>query len=806
MKTMPRQCRHIRFFPVKYRENYPPALPLPMTFKHTSNNSCHKSITAGTHNSKNIIFGGRRIRNETSAMAKSDIKKATVPVLEMSCAVCAANVEHKARSINGVMSADVNFASGDMNIIYDSNAVSLAQIQQQIRSIGYDILIDRENLEEKKEEKEKERYARLRRRTIWAWIFAVPLMVISMTMMENRHSDLLMLALTLPVLYAGRSFFRNAVKQARHGQANMDTLVALSTSVAFLFSLFNTVFPSFWTSRGMEVHVYYEASGMIIAFVLLGKMLEEGAKGSTSSAIKKLMGLQAKTARVINADGTESDMPISRIKKGDKISVRPGERIPVDGVLDNGNSFVDESMISGEPIPVGKKAGDTVLAGTINQRGAFSITATGVGSDTVLARIITMVEQAQGSKAPVQRIVDRIAGVFVPVVMGISLVTLVCWIIFGGGTGLSYGLVSAVSVLVIACPCALGLATPTALMVGIGKGAENHILIKDAFALENMCRVNVIAMDKTGTLTVGKPRVSEFMDLGYLLKHDKDILYSLEGLSEHPLAISITSYLKNKGAGDVPLEGFESITGMGVTAVSDGIQYWAGNMTMALEHVSPFEKDLTDTVNQWQNEGKSIVYYGKDSTLLCVIAISDTLKPTSRAAVEQLKKRGIEVYMLTGDSQKTASHIASQLGMKHFKAGLMPDDKAQFISELQNEGKTVAMVGDGINDSQALAQANVSIAMGRGTDIAMDVAMITLMTSDLLLLPKTVTLSRKTVRLIRQNLFWAFIYNIIGIPIAAGVLFPLYGILLNPMWASAAMALSSVSVVANSLRLKGSKI
>ncbi|MDD4820490.1 MAG: heavy metal translocating P-type ATPase, partial [Flavobacteriales bacterium] len=449
----------------------------------------------------------------------------------------------------------------------------------------------------------------------------------------------------------------------------------------------------------------------------------------------------------------------------------------------------------------------TVLAGTINQRGAFIIEATEVGNNTVLARIISMVEEAQGSKAPVQRTVDKISAIFVPIVLGVSILTLVGWIYFGGTEKIPLGILSAVSVLVIACPCALGLATPTALMVGIGKGAVNHILIKDASALENMCKVNAMVLDKTGTLTIGKPIVSRFMDIGYLRKHDKDILFSLENMSEHPLAQSIVTYLKNKGAQMVTLEGFESLTGLGVkarTPQSENI-YWAGGQNLCSQYVQTLEKDLTETLIQWENEGKSIIYYGKDNVLLCVIAVSDQVKATSLNAINMLKKRGIAIYMLTGDSQKTARHIASKLGLQHFKAGMMPDEKALFIEELQSKGKIVAMVGDGINDSQALATANVSIAMGRGTDIAMDVAMITLMTSDLMLLPKVVTLSRRTVHLIRQNLFWAFIYNIISIPIAAGVLYP-FGIILNPMWASAAMALSSVSVVLNSLRLRREKI
>ena len=744
--------------------------------------------------------------NQRKVSSPQNVKKAIIPIAEMNCAACAANVENKVRSLYGVIAADVNYASEQLTLSYDVSELSLSDVRQAVRSIGYDLILDVEDVSEATEDYHRRRYRHIFRRTLGAWAFAVPIMVISMFFSDVEHVDWVLLLLTIPVLIFGKRFFTGAARQIIRGKMGMDTLVALSSLTAFLFSLFNTIAPHFWEERGMQASVYYEAAGMIIAFVLLGKLLEEGAKQGTTSAIKKLMGLQAKTARVISEDG-EEDIPISCIKSRQRISVRPGEKIPVDGFIVSGRSFVDESMISGEPIPVEKEPGDTVLAGTINQRGSFIIEATEVGSATVLARIITMVEQAQGSKAPVQRLVDKISAIFVPSVIAISALTLIGWIVIGGIDKIPVGIVSAVSVLVIACPCALGLATPTALMVGVGKGAVNHILIKDASALENMCRVNAIVLDKTGTLTMGKPVVSRFIDIGYLRKHDKDVLFSLENMSEHPLAVSIVSYLKNKGATLIPLHHFESVTGKGVRACAGDTQgtYWVGSLNFCNEYIDALDKDLVDTIIQWENEGKSIMYYGHDNSLLAVVAVSDQVKPTSLNAVNMLKKRGIEIHMLTGDSQKTARHIAQRLGLKNYKAGMMPDEKAMFIEELQGQGKTVAMVGDGINDSQALATANVSIAMGKGTDIAMDVAMITLMTSDLMLLPKVVNLSRKTVRLIRQNLFWAFIYNIIAIPIAAGLLFPM-GIVLNPMWASAAMALSSVSVVTNSLRLRKEKI
>ena len=578
-------------------------------------------------------------------------------------------------------------------------------------------------------------------------------------------------------------------------------MVALSTSIAFLFSLFNTLCPGFWLGKGLEPHVYYEASGVIIAFVLLGKLMEERAKNSTSSAIKGLMGLQPKTARLVT-DGREEEVPISNLQVGNVVSVRPGEKIPVDGTLLQGSSSVDESMLSGEPIPVEKNAGDRVLAGTINQKGAFTMEATSVGGTTVLAQIVQMVQSAQGSKAPVQRIVDKISGIFVPVVVLLSFLTFVCWLVIGGESYFSYALLSAVSVLVIACPCALGLATPTALMVGMGKGAEQHILIKDAFALENLCKVDTVVLDKTGTLTEGVPVVTD----SYWISDDNirylDVLYTAEQKSEHPLASAILCWLEESGAKVCEAENFESLTGRGVRIQVEGVTYWVGSQGLLDIFQAGIPEKVRKQIGQWQEDGQSVVFYGQETRLLAVLAISDRIKPTSAEAVKELKKQGIEVHLLTGDGVRTAERVAATLDIGYYKAEVMPNDKEEYIISLQQQGKKVAMVGDGINDSQALARADVSIAMGKGTDIAMDVAMVTLITSDLLLLPGAIRLSKQTVRLIYQNLFWAFIYNVIGIPLAAGVLFPINGLLLNPMLASAAMAFSSVSVVLNSLRLK----
>ena len=725
-----------------------------------------------------------------------------LPVLEMSCAVCAGNVESTVQALSGVEKASVNFAAGTLTVTYNPSVITLEVMQAAVQAAGYDLIVEAEDPVAMQEEKARMHYKILRRNTIGAWTLSIPLALLGMVFMHVPFGNWIMMVLALAIMiFFGRSFYVNGVRHALKGKANMDTLVALSTSIAFLFSLFNTLCPGFWLGKGLEPHVYYEASGVIIAFVLLGKLMEERAKNSTSSAIKGLMGLQPKTARLVT-DGREEEVPISNLQVGNVVSVRPGEKIPVDGTLLQGSSSVDESMLSGEPIPVEKNAGDRVLAGTINQKGAFTMEATSVGGTTVLAQIVRMVQSAQGSKAPVQRIVDKISGIFVPVVVLLSFLTFVCWLVIGGESYFSYALLSAVSVLVIACPCALGLATPTALMVGMGKGAEQHILIKDAFALENLCKVDTVVLDKTGTLTEGVPVVTD----SYWISDDNirylDVLYTAEQKSEHPLASAILCWLEESGAKVCEAENFESLTGRGVRIQVEGVTYWVGSQGLLDIFQAGIPEKVRKQIGQWQEDGQSVVFYGQETRLLAVLAISDRIKPTSAEAVKELKKQGIEVHLLTGDGVRTAERVAATLDIGYYKAEVMPNDKEEYIISLQQQGKKVAMVGDGINDSQALARADVSIAMGKGTDIAMDVAMVTLITSDLLLLPSAIRLSKQTVRLIYQNLFWAFIYNVIGIPLAAGVLFPINGLLLNPMLASAAMAFSSVSVVLNSLRLK----
>ncbi|MNM80473.1 putative copper-transporting ATPase PacS [compost metagenome] len=604
------------------------------------------------------------------------------------------------------------------------------------------------------------------------------------------------------VLWFGKDFFLNAWKQAKHRSANMDTLVALSTGIAYIFSVFNMLFAEFWHQRGLHAHVYFEAAAVVIAFILLGKLLEEKAKGNTSSAIKKLMGLQPKTVMVIQPDGSEIQVAIEAVKAGDIILVKPGEKIAVDGMVILGDSYVDESMLSGEPVPVFKKENEKVFAGTINQKGSFQFKAVKVGKETMLAQIIKMVQDAQGSKAPVQKMVDKIAGIFVPVVIGIALFTFVLWFILGGENGVVQGLLAAVTVLVIACPCALGLATPTAIMVGVGKGAEQGILIKDAESLELAKRVNAIVLDKTGTITEGRPQVT---GVQWLNGDDTTnaILLSIEKQSEHPLAEAVVNHLE--GVAVTTISAFDSITGKGVKANHGLDTYYVGNRKLLIENGITVAEQLQDQAEQWSEESKTVIWFANSTQALAVIAIADKIKETSVLAIQEMQAMGIELYMLTGDNESTAKAIAEQTGIKHYKAEVMPQHKADFVRDLQQRGKVVAMVGDGINDSTALATADVSIAMGKGSDIAMDVAKMTIISSDLTKIPQAIRLSKQTVATIKQNLFWAFIYNVIGIPVAAGILFPINGFLLNPMLAGAAMALSSVSVVSNSLRLKWKK-
>lgn len=740
--------------------------------------------------------------------ASSTTIRAVFPVTGMTCAGCAISVESMLKATAGVIDAGVNFANNTAWAEYDTLKTNPPALQKSIQSIGYDIIIDTENSAELQETLQIKNYRELKIRTIWASILALPVFVIGMFFMDMPYGTWISMILSAPVLFwFGRNFFINAWKQAKHGMVNMDTLVALSTGIAFVFSAFNTFYPEYWHSRGIHPHVYYEAAAVIIAFISFGKLLEEKAKSNTTTAIKKLMGLQPKTVRILRGD-KEEEIPVSQVMPGQIIILRPGERVSVDGIAVSGSSYLDESMISGEPIAVLKEVNDKLFAGTINQKGSLHFKAEKVGADTLLAHIVKMVQLAQGSKAPVQKLVDKIAGIFVPVVIGISILTFAVWMLIGGEQAFSHALLTSVTVLVIACPCALGLATPTAIMVGVGKGAENNILIKDAESLELGYKVNAVILDKTGTITEGRPVVTamnwapEIKDQDHYLK----ILFSLEVNSEHPLADAIIKKLKEDGISGVTLDSFESITARGVKGVHEGIGFFAGNLHFMEEQKIFLTPDQVNYVQKKQHEANTVIYFADQKKVLAIISIADKVKDSSKEAVRQLHQIGIEVHMLTGDNRQTASAVASEVGIKSYRAEVMPSDKADFIKQLQSDGKVVAMVGDGINDSHALAQADVSIAMGKGSDIAMDVAKITLITSNLQSIPMALKLSKRTVQTIRQNLFWAFIYNIIGIPLAAGVLYSYNGFLLDPMIAGAAMALSSVSVVSNSLRLKALKL
>ncbi|PYF76843.1 heavy metal translocating P-type ATPase [Pedobacter nutrimenti] len=737
---------------------------------------------------------------------KEPIQTISLPVLGMTCAGCAISVQSMIAAQSGVHQAEVNYATQSVKVDFDPALTAPEAFQKALQSVGYDLIIDTEGGKEKQEQVQTENYRSLKRRTIFAALLTLPVVVIGMFLMDIPYANYIMLVCSTPVLFLfGRNFFANAWKQAKHGMANMDTLVALSTGIAYIFSVFNTFYPEFWHSRGLHPHVYFEAAAVVIVFIMLGKLLEENAKSNTSAAIKKLIGLQPKTVHLVTDEG-EIVIPVSQVKVSDRLMVRPGEKIPVDGLVDGGSSYVDESMITGEPVAVWKEAGKKVFAGTINQKGSFRFKAEKVGEQTMLAQIIKLVQEAQGSKAPVQKLVDRIAGIFVPIVMFIAVLTMGAWLIFGGQSGFTHGLMAMVTVLVIACPCALGLATPTAIMVGIGKGAENGILIKDAQALETGHRVNAMILDKTGTLTEGKPQVTGMQWSGAKDPDLEGILFSLEQQSEHPLAEALVSYFKAGSARALTLSSFESLTGKGVKGVFNGKTYYAGSHRLLSELNLDLPEALALYVKGLQEKAQTVIYFAGAQEVYAVAAIADQIKQGAKAAVAGLQSQGIQVYMLTGDNEQTAAAVAAQVGITGYQAEVLPSDKAAFVKNLQQQGKIVAMVGDGINDSHALAQADVSVAMGKGSDIAIDVAKITLISSDLRLLPKALKLSRFTVRTIRQNLFWAFIYNLIGIPLAAGILYPFNGFLLNPMIAGAAMALSSVSVVSNSLRLKFAKL
>ena len=716
--------------------------------------------------------------------------KATLPILEMSCVVCAGNVERTVSGLDGVVSASVNFAANNITVDYDPKKISLQDMKAAVQAAGYDLVID--TADSARQEAERNAYIALRNKLVVAWVLAVPVMALSMWGKAIWTEWAAAVMATVLLAYSGMEFYTKAWKMAKAKSANMDTLVAMSTAVAWLFSMFLLIFPDFSESHGMGHYVYFDSATMIVAFVLTGRLLEERAKNSTTSAIRSLMDLQPPMAWLVGDDGTEKEVPTSQIQPGNTIRIRPGGRVPVDGIVVDGNSFVDESMLTGESVQVEKVQGCNVFAGTINGNGTMAVEATKNSDNTVLAQIVAMVREAQGSKAPVQRIADVISKYFTFVVISLAIITLVTWLAIGGNACLSHAIVCAVSVLVIACPCALGLATPTAITVGIGKAAENHILIKDASALEKACKVSAVVLDKTGTVTEGKPAVTGLEISSDTTAGQLGILLSAEKQSEHPLAADIVSYLEKEGIAPAVLDSFKSVAGKGLEMKANGCSYWAGNSRMAKENGAVPESKTNGTT----------VYFGTDSNLLATVTLIDRTKPTAHDAISRMKDMGLKVVMLTGDNETSADIAAKEAGVEEYVASVLPDDKDKYVQKLQADGHKVAMVGDGINDSQALARADVSIAMGSGTDIAMETAMMTFTTSDLRLIPESLRLSKRTMRIVKQNLFWAFIYNVIGIPVAAGALFPAFGITLDPMWASAAMALSSVTVVTNSLRLK----
>lgn len=732
---------------------------------------------------------------------KSNIYKEILPVLGMSCASCASSAQNVISKQNGVIDAEVNYATGNLTVDFDPAQTSALQLQKALQQVGFDLLIEEPSQTQNSLEAIQEaQYKKLKQKTYSAIVLSLPVVVIGMFLMNMPYANLLMFVLSTPVvLWLGRDFFSNAFQQAKHRNTNMDTLVALSTGIAYTYSVFTLFFSDFWHQRGLHAHVYFEAAAVIIAFVLLGKLLESKAKGNTTSAIKKLMGLQPQTVTVVDAQGAQQELALDQVSVGNIVVVKPGDKIAVDGIISAGSSHIDESMLTGESLPSTKNVGDSVFAGTVNQSGSFQMKALKIGRETVLSQIIDTVQEAQGSKAPVQKLVDKVAGIFVPVVLIIALLTFVIWSVLGQENAITQGILAAVTVLVIACPCALGLATPTAIMVGIGKGASQGILIKDAESLEQSKKITAIILDKTGTLTAGKPKVTAaYWKLESPLH--KAILFSMEQQSAHPLAAAVTAHLK--GSDTVALTDFHSVTGMGIQAMHEGEMYRVGNVKYLLENQVQFSDEMKAKADLGLSNAETVICFSNQTEVLAIIGISDPLKPTSAIAVKTLQDMGIQLYMLTGDNQATAQAVAREVGIEQFKAEVMPQDKANFVRELQAQGHVVAMVGDGINDSTALATADVSIAMGKGSDIAIDVAKMTIVSADLNKIPTAIKLSKATVATIKQNLFWAFVYNVIGIPIAAGVLYPFNGFLLNPMLAGAAMALSSVCVVTNSLRLK----
>ncbi len=727
----------------------------------------------------------------------------------MMCAVCAGTVEKTVADCAGVTDAAVNFAASEVTFSWDPSITSPQVVANAVREAGYDMIVaeSAKKAVEEKERTELRQYRRMKRDLIVCWVLTVPLSVICMAHIHFPGAPCVMAVLALGVMtIGGARFYKSGLSRLFRREPNMDTLVAVSTLVSFLFSLFNTIFPDVLLNHDIPADLYYEAAAMIIAFVSTGKFMEARARRNTGNAIRALMGLQPSEALLVMPDGTLKTVPISEIKRGDIISVRPGERIPVDGTVTAGLATVDESMLTGEPQGVEKTPGSRVSAGTLAINGQINVRADQIGEDTELSRIIECVRKAQGSKAPVQRLVDRISAIFVPTVMGIAILTFVIWMCFGADK-LPMAILCAVSVLVIACPCALGLATPTAVTVGIGRAAREGILIREAEALEQFAKVDVLAIDKTGTLTEGKPRVEAIYPTDFNDSALISAIKSLEEKSTHPLAGAIISWAERNGNGKVAdPDKFDYIPGRGIIGEVGNETLWIGSASLADSIKAEIPEEMQTVIEAWGNEGSGIVIAGNMQKALVAFKVADTIRTDAAETVSTLSRMGVRTVLLTGDRRPAALHIAGKTGIKEIHADILPGEKQAIIQDLKKDGYTVAMAGDGINDSQALAEADVSIAMGSGSDIAIEVAQVTIVSARLEFIPKGMKLSGATLKIIRENLFWAFIYNVAGIPMAAGALFPAFGLLLSPMIASAAMAVSSVCVVLNSLRLNNLKI
>ncbi|MEN8262183.1 MAG: heavy metal translocating P-type ATPase [Nitrospirota bacterium] len=741
--------------------------------------------------------------------------KITIPIKGMTCAACVKRVQDSLASVNGVLSAVVNLATEKATLEYFPAQAGIRDFKKAVQDTGYEIVEveEGEDIIEKEKRVREEAYQKLKSKLITGAVLTLPVFILvfwekiglsAVVGIPRQTNFLLQFIIQTPVqFWVGWHFYTGAYAAARHRTTNMNTLIAVGTSAAYIYSVIATFAPTVFEIKGYSAHVYFDTAATIIVLILLGRLFEARAKGRTSEAIKKLIGLQPKTARIIR-DGKEQDIPIGEVEAGDIILVRPGERIPVDGTVKEGYSSIDESMISGESIPVEKKEGDGVIGATINKTGSFKFEATKVGRDTMLSQIINMVQEAQGSKPPIARLADKIASVFVPAVIGIASVTFLVWFFFGPEPVLTYALLNFVAVMIIACPCALGLATPTSIMVGTGKGAENGILIRGAEALEIAHKINAVVFDKTGTLTKGEPVVTDVLVSQESGVRSQEILFyaaSAEKGSEHPLGEAIINKAKENNVELQDPSDFQAVPGHGIKAKIADKMVLLGNMKF-MDDESVSIEDLSQKAEQLSNEGKTSMFVAVNGMAAGIVAVADTLKDNSVAAIKALNKTGIETVMITGDNCRTAGAIAKQAGIDRIFAEVLPEDKAKEVRKLQAEGKVVAMVGDGINDAPALAQADVGIAIGTGTDIAMEASDITLIGGDLKGVAASVALSKATIRNIKQNLFWAFAYNIVLVPVAAGVLFPFFGILLNPMFAAAAMGMSSVTVVTNALRLR----